>query len=338
VERRSEPRCNGSIVAGAGVAKRSRKKVEEKACVLLFHLLRFSQMNEVFRYRSRSLSAEDIAGLRSLIAQNPKASRWRLSKLVCEAWGWRHSNGTLCDMLCRSLMLALHRAGHVTLPEKKQSPPSSGANHRKPPTDFLLDRSSIECRFDELPTITIRQVRRTEDERLFNGLMELHHYLGYSQPVGEHLKHMVFAGNRPVACLGWSSAPWHIGPRDRFIGWTPAVRRKNLHLIAYNTRFLILPWVKVKHLASHILGLAMRNISNDWQKAYGHPIHYLESFVDTERFAGTCYKAANWICLGQTTGRGIKDKKHIVSLSLKDVLGYPLSKDFRSKLCGGETP
>ena len=128
-------------------------------------------------------------------------------------------------------------------------------------------------------------MRRTEDECLFNGLMESHHYLGYTQPVGEHLKHMVFADNRPVACLGWSSAPWHIGPRDRFIGWTPAVRRKNLHLIAYNTRFLILPWVKVKHLASHILGLAMRNISNDWQKAYGHPIHYLESFVDTERFA-----------------------------------------------------
>jgi len=337
VEWRSEPGRNGSIVAWFGVAKRSRNKVEEKACVPFSLLLRSSPMSEEFRYRSRSLTAEDLAGLRGLIAHNPKASRWRLSKLVCEAWGWRQSNGAMCDMLCRSMMLALHRAGHITLPEKKHSPPNSLAKRNKPSTDFILDQNPVECRFDELPPVSIRQVRRTGEERLFNGLIELHHYLGYSQPVGEHLKHMAFAGERPVACLGWSSAPWHIGPRDRFIGWTPAVRRKNLHLIAYNTRFLILPWVKVKHLASHILGLAMRNISHDWQKAYGHPIHYLESFVDTERFAGTCYKAANWICLGQTTGRGIKDKKHIVSLSLKDVLGYPLSRDFRSKLCGGET-
>ncbi len=295
-------------------------------------------MNEVFRYRSRSLDAKDIAGLRSLIAQNPTTSRRKLSSIVCEAWGWRQSNGALCDMVCRSLMLALHRAGHIELPEKRHSPHNGLAQRRRPATDFLMDRSPIECLFGELPPLTIRQVRRTEEERLFNGLMESHHYLGYTQPVGEHLKHMVYAGNRPVACLGWSSAPWHIGLRDRFIGWTPVVRRQKLHLIAYNTRFLILPWVKVKHLASHILGLAMRNISNDWQKAYGHPIHYLESFVDTQRFAGTCYKAANWICLGQTTGRGIKDKKHIVSLSRKDVLGYPLSKDFRRKLCGGETP
>jgi hypothetical protein len=338
VEWRSEPRGNGSVVERIGIAKRSGKKVEEKACVPDFLLLRFSQMNEVFRYRSRSFNAEDIAGLRSLIAQNPTASRRKLSSIVCEAWGWRQSNGALCDMVCRSLMLALQRAGHIELPEKRQSPHNGLAQRRRPATDFLMDRSPVECPFGELPPLTIRQVRRTEEECLFNGLMESHHYLGYTQPVGEHLKHMVCAGNRPVACLGWSSAPWHIGPRDRFIGWTPAVRRQNLHLIAYNTRFLILPWVKVKHLASHILGLAMRNISNDWQKAYGHPIHYLESFVDTQRFAGTCYKAANWICLGQTTGRGIKDKKHIVSLSLKDVLGYPLSKDFRSKLCGGQTP
>ena len=295
-------------------------------------------MNEVFRYRSRSLRAEDLAGLRSLMAQNPKASRWRLSKLVCEAWGWRQSNGALCDMVCRSLMLALHRAGHIELPKKKHSPPNSLAQRRRPATDFILDQSPIECLFGELPPITIRPVRRTGEERLFNGLIERHHYLGYAQPVGEHLKHLVFAGDRPVACLGWSSAPWHIGPRDRFIGWTPGVRRKNLHLIACNTRFLVLPWVKVKQLASHILGLAMRTISADWQKAYGHPLHYLESFVDTQRFAGICYKAANWICLGQTTGRGKKDKKHIVSLSRKEVLGYPLSKDFCRKLCGGETP
>jgi len=168
--------------------------------------------------------------------------------------------------------------------------------------------------------------------------MERFHYLGYTQPVGEQLKHMVFAGERPVACLAWSSAPWHMGPRDRFIGWSPAVRRKHLRLLAYNTRFLILPWVKVPHLASHILGRIARRISSDWQQLYGHPVHYLETFVDQERFKGTCYRAANWVHLGQTTGRGIKEKTRKVTRSIKDVLGYPLSKDFRSKLCGGEIP
>ena len=295
-------------------------------------------MDEVFRYRGRSLSHEDIAGLRHLIAQHPQASRRRLSALVCEAWGWRQENGALCDMVCRSLMLGLHRAGHIELPDRKCSPRNFIAQRRRPATEFELDQSPIECDFKELPSLTIRQVRRTGAEPLFNGLIERFHYLGYTQSVGEHLKQIVFAGDRPVACLGWSSIPWHIGPRDKFIGWSPAVRRQNLHLAAYNTRYLILPWVQVKHLASHILALAMRTISDDWRRAYNHPIYYLESFVDTERFAGTCYKAANWKCLGQTTGRGIKDKKHIVSLSRKDVLGYPLTKDFREKLCRGNVP
>jgi len=295
-------------------------------------------MEEVFRYRGHYFNAQDIAGLRSLIEQNPGASRYRLSVLVCEARGWRHANGSLCDALCRSMMLALHRAGHIVLPEKKQSPPNNAALHRKCSKDFSIDQSPVECAFEQLPALSVRTVRRTADEALFNGLIERFHYLGYTQPVGEQLKHMVFAGERPVACLAWSSAPWHIGPRDRFIGWTPSVRRKYLHLLAYNTRFLILPWVKVPHLASHILGRIARMISSDWQQRYGHPVHYLETFVDQERFKGTCYRAANWVHLGQTTGRGIKEKTLKVTRSIKDVLGYPLSKDFRSKLCGGETP
>lgn len=296
-------------------------------------------MEEIFQYRRRSLSREDIAGLRDLIAQHPQASRRKLSAMVCEAWDWRQSNGALCDMVCRSLMLALHRAGHIELPEKKQSPPNSlGMKRRKPATDFDIDQSPIEGGLKELPPLTIRPVRRTEAERLFNGLIERFHYLGYTHPVGESLKQIVYAGDRPVACLGWSSIPWHMGPRDQFIGWSPAVRRQNLHLAAYNTRFLILPWVKVKHLASHILGLSLRTISAEWQRAYNHPVYYLESFVDTERFAGTCYKAANWKCLGQTTGRGIRNKTQAVMVSFKDVLGYPLTKDFREKLCGGVPP
>ncbi len=291
-------------------------------------------MEEVLVYRGRRITHAQIRFIADLIAAHPHASRWRLSKLLCEAWDWRQANGALRDMVCRGMMLALHRAGHIQLPAKKQSPANPLSRRSKPATDILLDQSPIPGPLRALMPLEIRQVRRTSLESLFNSLIERDHYLGYTQPVGEHLKYMVFAHDRPVACLGWSSAPWHMGPRDRFIGWSPAVRCGNLHLIACNTRFLILPWVKVPHLASHILGKMVRRISVDWQGIYNHPIHYLETFVDQERFAGTCYRAANWQHLGQTTGRGIKDKVHKVTLSIKDVLGYPLAKDFRRRLCG----
>ena len=310
-------------------------------------------MNEPLCYRGRAISAEDIASIRGIIAQHPDASRRQLSVLVCQAWDWRQANGAWRDMVCRGLMLMLHRAGHIELPPKKFSPLNPLAQRAKPATDFLLDRSPVVCPLRALQPLAIRQVRRTGEEGLFDGLIERYHYLGYTRAVGEHIKYLVVArdlsavtpacagtadrgtaqAGRPVACLAWSSGPWHMGPRDRFIGWTPTARRKHLHLLAYNTRFLILPWVKVPHLASHILGCIARMISSDWQQIYGHPIYYLETFVDQERFKGTCYRAANWAHLGQTTGRGIKEKTRKVTRSIKDVLGYPLSKDFRSKLC-----
>ena len=284
-------------------------------------------------YRGRRIEAEDVAFLRDLIARHPGATRRKLSRLVCEAWEWRQANGALREMVCRGLMLWLHRAGQIELPPRKFTPRNPLAERRRPRTDIELDESPIRGPLGELRPLEFRQVRRSDQEGLFNGLIERHHYLGYTQPVGEHLKYLVYGQGRPVACLGWSSAPWHMGPRDRYIGWTPALRRCNLHLLAYNTRFLILPWVRVPHLASHLLGQMARRLSADWETLYGHPIYYLESFVDTEGFAGTSYRAANWRCLGQTTGRGIKDKVHKVSVSIKEVLGYPLSKDFRDRLC-----
>jgi len=291
-------------------------------------------MEEQITYRGRTISSKDIGSIRELILEHPQASRRRLSQLLCEVWDWRQANGALRDMVCRGMMLMLHRAGHIELPARKSSPPNPLGKRCKPATDILLDQSPISGPLLALMPLEIRQVRRTSQESLFNSLIERDHYLGYTQPVGEHLKYMVFSHDRPVACLVWSSAPWHMGPRDRFIGWSPAVRRCHLHFIACNTRFLILPWVDVPHLASHILGKMARRISADWQEIYNHPIHYLETFVDQERFAGTCYRAANWQHMGQTTGRGIKDKVHKVTLSIKDVLGYPLIKDFRKRLCG----
>jgi len=236
-------------------------------------------------------------------------------------------------MVCRGLMLALDRAGHIALPAKRRNSPNPLAQRTLPRPLPLLQWAPVEGPFCTLGPLTIRQVRRTAEEPLFGSLMQTHHYLGYTQPVGEHLKYMVWAGEMPVACLAWSSAPRHLGPRDRFIGWKPAARKKNIRLVAYNSRFLILPWVRVEHLASHVLGRMARRISADWEALYRHPVWFLETFVDRERFAGTCYRAANWICLGKTTGRGKDDRTNRPNRSLKDVLGYPLSRDFRERLC-----
>jgi hypothetical protein len=272
-----------------------------------------------------------VAFIRDLIAGRPEASRRALSKDLCLAWHWVQPNGALRDMVCRGLMLALHRGGHIELPAVRWVMPNPLAE-RQPPAVVEVDRSPLVGSLDELGPLAIRQVRRTSEERVFNSLLETHHYLGYTQPVGEHLKLLVKAGERPVACLAFSSAPRHLGPRDRFIGWSAEARRRNIQLVAYNTRFLILPWVEVRHLASHVLGRTARVVSGEWERLYGHPVHFLETFVDPGRFRGTCYRAANWVFLGQTTGRGKDDLTHRANRSLKDVLGYPLTSRFRELL------
>ena len=185
----------------------------------------------------------------------------------------------------------------------------------------------------DLHPIEIRQVRRTAEEALVCGLIERYHYLGYVQPVGEHLKHIVCAQQRPVACFCWSSAPRHLGPRDRYIGWSQAQRKANIRYVAYQSRFLIMPWVRVPHLASHLLGWMARELSTQWEKVYAHPLYFAETFVDPARFRGTCYRAANWVDLGMTTGRGKDAPTHEQNRPLKRVLGYPLNKRFRTLLC-----
>jgi len=288
-------------------------------------------MDEVLRHRGRSVSSEDVEGIKRLIASNPGASRRDLSKRLCEKWNWRQANGELRGMVCRGLMLALDRAGYIELPPVRYKPPNPFLERRH--RDVIeINESPIECPLSELGALELRQVRRTADDRLFDRLVETHHYLGYTQPVGEHLKFLAYASERPVACFAWSSAPRHIGPRDEYIGWNQVHRRHNLHLIAYNSRFLILPWVKVPHLASHLLGRMTRELSGEWQKLYDHPIHYVETFVDPERFRGTCYRAANWHSLGITTGRGKADFAKVANRSKKYVLGLPLTKDFRQHL------
>ena len=286
----------------------------------------------VLHFRGRKVRAVELAFLRQLIAENPGLSRYALSAQVCRAWNWVQPNGQLRDMVCRSLMLRLHRAGHIPLPPPRLKVVNNAITHRRVRQAVQIDTTPIEGSLASMGPLEIRLVRRKDGEMLFGQLLEQHHYLGYSRPVGEHLKYLISAGGRPVACLAWSSAPLQLNLRDQFVGAPKQDYRHNLHLIAYNSRYLLLPWVRVPHLAGSLLARIARRISADWQEFYAHPIHLLESFVDIERFGGTCYRAANWQPLGRSLGRGTKSKTQGKNTSIKELWVYPLSKDLGQKL------
>ena len=288
-------------------------------------------MTDEWRYRGRTIDAEDVAFIRELIARHPDLSRRKLSVKLCEAWQWRQANGALRDMVCRGLLLMLHRAGAIELPAVRQISLNPFVERERPPA-MLVDQTPITGSFQQLPPIEIEPVRRTAHEAVFNSLIEHHHYLGYEQPVGEHLKYLAWSDGRPIACLAWSSAPRHLGSRDRYIGWSAAARRANIRFIAYNTRFLILPWVRVPHLASHLLGRVTARLRRDWERMYSHPVYFAETFIDPGRFRGTCYRAANWKLLGVTTGRGKNDLRHRPNRPIKEVFGYALDPGFRQLL------
>ena len=283
------------------------------------------------KYRGQVITSEDILFIEQLIAAHPRASRRRLSQKLCEAWQWRQANGALRDMVCRGLLLMLDRAGHIQLPAVKFVP-HNPLVRRERPEPVLIDSTPIQAALHELRPVEMEQVRRTDHEPLFNSLMEQYHYLAYEQPVGEHLKFLVWAQGRPIACLAWSSAPRHLASRDRYIGWSAEARRRNIRFLAYNTRYLILPWVRVPHLASHILGKMTSQLSRDWERMYGHPVYFAETFIDPGRFRGTCYRAANWKLLGCTTGRGKASNSYKPNRPIKEVLGFPLTPRFRELL------
>jgi hypothetical protein len=289
-------------------------------------------MTRVLRYRGRDIHEGDVESIQRLIAAGVP-SRRELSQRVCRLWGWVQANGKLCDATCRGLLLALHRAGHITLPEPQWTSMRVRKRPGVPLQAVVVDTSPVHGSLRDLGPVELHEVRYGADEQLVNGLVHQYHYLGYVQPVGERLKYLVTAQGRPIGCFFWSSAPRHLGPRDRHIGWSAEVRKANLHLVAYQTRFLILPWVQVPHLASHLLGRVSRRLSADWERAYAHPILFTETFVDPTRYRGTCYRAANWVLMGRTTGRGKNAPTRQPTRSIKDVWGYPLVHDFRERLC-----
>ena len=284
------------------------------------------------KYRGIIATRKHVQDINTIIASNPDMSRYALSKELCRIWKWIQPNGALRDMVCRGFLLRLEEAGYITLPARKRDS-FHHCVHRKKPVKIEIDQMPVSGTLATITPPHIKQVRRTPWEKLYNSLIEHYHYLGYCHPVGENLKYIIFTDNRPIACMGWTSAPRHIRCRDTFIGWNMETRKKNLHFIAYNMRFLILPWISIPCLGSYLLAKMARTLPTDWQCVYNHALYFLETFVDTERYKGTCYKAANWIELGTTTGRGKNDQTHKPNRSIKAVWGYPLVKNFREKLC-----
>ena len=281
--------------------------------------------------QGRELSPDDIQVIRNLISARPQGTRWAISRELCGLWKWQTLTGQLKDMACRTMLNKLDERGLITLPPKVQE---SGKNKQ---SFFEFPRQSAESicvGLGELtPLRTTPVTARSPDARLLHQLLSSHHYLGFRTNVGETIGYLVRdRRDRVVACAIFGAAAWKTAPRDAFIGWGSGLRAKRLGGIANNNRYLILPWVEVPHLASHVLGLLARRIRNDWMVKYGHPVALLETFVDRSRFRGTCYRAANWQCVGQTQGRSRQDRYKNLSVPIKDIYLYPLTRKFREEL------
>jgi Druantia protein DruA len=285
--------------------------------------------------QGRRVTTQDIRLIRQLITDHPDWHRTRLSQALCEQWRWTNARGAYKDMAARSLLRKLDAQGLIALP-----PPVRSANNvfrHRSEVAIALDQTSIDSQLSELAPVRALPVANDAQAQLFRGLMQAHHYLGYTGPVGENLRYLAWdRHDRPLGGLLFGAAAWRLACRDRFIGWDDVRREQGLSHIANNMRFLILPWVRVPHLASHLLGQVSRRLSSDWQHHYGHPIALLETFVDTTRFEGTCYRAANWIHVGQTTGRSRNDRPGRPGVPVKAVWLHPLQRAFRTRLGLGE--
>ncbi|MCK5543391.1 MAG: DUF4338 domain-containing protein [Desulfobacterales bacterium] len=283
---------------------------------------------EPLTIRNRTITAKDLKFIQVVVHEHWDKGRTHISRVLCQKWNWLQPSGRLKDMACREVLLTLYRKGLLDYPSPRYIPP----NKKKVVKKIEVDTTPIFCKVTELKPVTVKMVRHTKLEPLYDSLVEQYHYLGYVQIVGNHLKYMAFAGNIPVACIGWGSAAWAVQSREEFVGWSKSVKNKNLHFIINNTRYLVLPWVTVKCLASKVLALNIKRISSDWLKVYNYPLYMLETFVEQDRFKGTCYKASNWIRVGQTKGTSKKGHKHLKHGKIKDVYLYPLNENFKRLL------
>jgi len=286
-------------------------------------------MDETTTVQGRGITQDDIEVVRRLIEADPSQNRSRISRDLCLLWNWRAASGRIKDMACRTLLLKLEQRGYITLPGRR----CPGRGSRKVSIPYVPHKTApIACSLSDLEPVSIQLVEDAGLLGLFQCLLVRYHYLGFRSTVGENMKYLVFDRQQnPLVCLLFGSAAWKCAPRDDFIGWNAETRKGNLKFLTNQMRFLVLPWVRVPHLASHILGRVARRINGDWMKKYGHPIYLLETFVERDCFQGVCYQAANWICVGQSTGRS-RNGHPGLKVPIKDIYLYPLIKRFRDSL------
>ena len=282
--------------------------------------------------QGRRVNAEDLQQIRVLLLEQPTWNRTLLSRQLCHLWGWHTESGQPKDMACRTLLLKLQARQLITLPVR-QGPSVNGSRNRKP-VEVPHDDSPLATGLEALQPLRVEPVSTGSPEAtLLRWLLHRYHYLSHYNCVGENLKYLVRADNgRPLACLLFGSAAWACAARDGWIGWDPSVRQRNLRYLTNNTRFLVMPWIQVPCLASHLLGLITRRLSRDWQEKYGHPIHAVETFVECDRFRATCYRAAGWVCVGRTTGRGRNARSAVPQRSAKEIFLKPLHPKGREPL------
>ena len=280
------------------------------------------------RYCGREFSEEEIAEIRRLIAEDPHRTRAELSRLTCRVLGWYKADGGLKDMSARVAMLRMHADGLIILPPPRGTPPQASIS-----ITAQTDPGPPLCKpAHTLTSLSLQRVQNRQDSRLWNEYIHRYHYLGYTPLPGAQLRYILFCEAHPIALLGFGAAAWQTAPRDRYIGWNHEQRKRNLPLIVNNARFLLLPWIQSKNLASLLLARVAKVLPQHWQEVYGYCPVLLETFVERPRFQGTCYKAANWIYLGQTKGRGKLGPAGKQSVPIKDLWVYPLDRHFRETL------
>jgi len=281
--------------------------------------------------QGRPVITEDIESIKNLLVENPGWCRSRLSRELCKKCDWVNPTGQMKDISCRSYLRKVEQHGYIQLPPRRTR--KKGVYVQRPLIPMLHEKNPIIGELKEFCPIEIRMVERGYELDLFKYYISAYHYLGWSGTVGENLKYLVLdKSERVLSCVMFGASAWKVEPRDTLIGWDVGTRIRNLSLISNNNRFLILPWVGIKHLASYILGRICRRIGMDFIDKYNHPVHLLETFVEKERFKGTCYQAANWKYVGDTKGRGKLDSKKEYKLPIKSIWLYPLTKSYREQL------
>ncbi len=282
----------------------------------------------IYKFRSREYTQADLNSISQVIAQNFDQGRVYISRILARDWDWRQANGKFKEFAVRDTLLRMEEAGLIELP-----PPKTRNNNRanKPLQALLFDNTPREGMVKDYPEVFVHQATGY-NKAIWKYLLQRHHYLGCPRVVGAHLCQVATMGEQVVACLAWASAAWKIAPRDQFIGWDEDIKRRNLHLVVSNVRFLIPPWIRIKHLASKVLALSLKGLGPEWERLYGHPVHLAETFVDVSRFQGTTYKAANWSYLGQTRGSAKKGNSYRFHGVKKAIYAYPLHSRFRRYL------